>query len=90
MGAAQEIATTTTTTTKKTKDKKKKKKLQLFASKNTIKKIRHSIDAEKAFDKIQHLRVPVVVQWVNEPTRNHEDVGSIPGLAQWGKDLALL
>ena len=27
---------------------------------------------------------------VNEPTRNHEVVGSIPGLVQWVKDLALL
>ena len=24
------------------------------------------------------------------PTRNHGVVGSIPGLAQWGKDLVLL
>ena len=34
--------------------------------------------------------VPVVVQWLTNPTRNHEVVGFVPGLAQWVKDLALL
>ena len=36
------------------------------------------------------LGVPVVAQWLKNPTRNHEVVGSIPGLAQWVKDPVLL
>ena len=39
--------------------------------------------------KIMTAGVPIVVQWLTNPTRNHEVVGSIPALAQWFKDLAL-
>ena len=31
-----------------------------------------------------------MVQWLTNPTRNHEVVGSIPALAQWADDPALL
>ena len=36
-----------------------------------------------------YLGVPVVAQWLMNPTRNHEVVGWIPGLAWWVKDLVL-
>ena len=34
--------------------------------------------------------VSVMAQWLMNPSRNHEVVGSIPGLAPWVGDLALL
>jgi len=36
-----------------------------------------------------NLGVPVVAQWLTNPTRNHEVADSIPVLAQWVNDPAL-
>ena len=33
--------------------------------------------------------VPVVAQWLTNPTRNREVAGSVPALAQWVNDPAL-
>ena len=39
--------------------------------------------------KNKKIGVPVVAQWLTNPTRNHEVAGSVPALATWVNDPAL-
>ena len=47
-------------------------------------------DLNRHFSNEDKQGVPVVAQWLTNPTRNHEVAGSVPALAQWVNDPALL
>ena len=49
----------------------------------------YSYRRSKSCSKETYAGVLVVAQWLMNPTRNHEDAGLIPALAQWVKDLVL-
>ena len=40
--------------------------------------------------KVVNIGVPVMAQWLTNPTRNHEVAGSVPGVAQWVENPVLL
>ena len=49
-----------------------------------------ALNKEKKIATKDTKRVPTVAQQVTNPTSSHEDMDSIPGPAQWVKDLATL
>ena len=52
-------------------------------------KMEQNLDLPKKKKKKKNHGVPIMAQWLTNPTRNHEFVGSIPGLSQCVKDPAL-
>ena len=44
-------------------------------------------DLNRHFFKEDIMGVPIVAQWLMNPTRNHEVAGLVPGLVQWVKDV---
>ena len=46
------------------------------------------VNNKSFMSKVVKMGVPVVAQWLTNPTRNHEVAGSIPDPAQWVKDPA--
>ena len=51
------------------------------------KRQKKKIKLKKKFNR--NFGVPVVAQWLTNPTGNHEVAGSVPALAQWVNDPAL-
>ena len=56
----------------------------LFGSSSDVQAINSSPDENNLA-----IGVPVVAQWLTNPTRDHEVAGLIPSLVQWVKDPAL-
>ena len=46
-------------------------------------------NVEKSLNNERPLGIPIVAQWVKNPTSIHDEEVLIPGLTQWVKDLVL-
>ena len=57
--------------------------------KDVINEIIHHNGQRGHHQKNLQIGVSVVVQWLTNPTRNHEVAGSVPALAQWVTDQVL-
>ena len=68
----------------------KKQKHYFLLTYNKFLKIHSKITFKNILSKLFHSGVPVVAQWLMNPTRNDEVASSIPALAQCVNDPALL
>ena len=55
-------------------------KTEIFCRRNSVSRLNIEILSDG---------VPLVADWVKNPTSIHEDAGLIPGLVQWVDDLVL-
>ena len=66
--------------------RRRKEKKELQSNHKTINRMAVSTFLSKI---TLYIGVPIVAQWLTNPTRNHEVAGSVPAIAQWVNNPAL-